>query len=162
MTKPTKWVCAQRRLRSAWAFAQSDQSSSLSTWRNLGSLASHWAHSEDWSDWVDAQADLSLRWVHIHFVGFVMSRLICHQQIGKGIALVTSHRQLPAVFSNTNLDNKCHTFEHFIWLQPSFFCIGDLQLGHGLELVTSHRQLAAVSHSCSVPSTGNKNNTLNL
>ena len=25
MTKPTKWVCAQRRLRSAWASAQSDQ-----------------------------------------------------------------------------------------------------------------------------------------
>ena len=28
-----------------------------------------------WSDWADAQADPSLRWVHIHFVGFVMSRL---------------------------------------------------------------------------------------
>ena len=26
MTKPTNWECAQRRLRSAWAFAQSDQS----------------------------------------------------------------------------------------------------------------------------------------
>ena len=26
MTKPTKWLCAQQRLRSAWAFAQSDQS----------------------------------------------------------------------------------------------------------------------------------------
>ena len=26
MTKPTKWVCAQLRLRSAWASAQSDQS----------------------------------------------------------------------------------------------------------------------------------------
>ena len=26
MTKPTKWVCAQRRLRSDWASAQSDQS----------------------------------------------------------------------------------------------------------------------------------------
>ena len=26
MTKPTKLVCAQRRLRSAWAYAQSDQS----------------------------------------------------------------------------------------------------------------------------------------
>ena len=26
MTKPTKWVCAQRRLRSAWASAQSDHS----------------------------------------------------------------------------------------------------------------------------------------
>ena len=37
--------------------------SSLSAWRNIGSLAIHWAHySEDWSDWVDAQADLSLRW----------------------------------------------------------------------------------------------------
>ena len=28
-----------------------------------------------WSDRVDAQAELSLRWAHSHFVGFVMSRL---------------------------------------------------------------------------------------
>ena len=28
------------------------------------------ADSEDWSDWVDAQADLRLRWAHTHFVGF--------------------------------------------------------------------------------------------
>ena len=27
--------------------------SSLSTWRKLGSLATHWAHSEDWSNWAD-------------------------------------------------------------------------------------------------------------
>ena len=46
MTKPTKWGCAHRRLGIAWASAQSDQSS-LSAWRNLGSLATHWAHSED-------------------------------------------------------------------------------------------------------------------
>ena len=46
--------------------------SSLSAWRKLGSLATKWAHSEDWSDW----ADLSLRWAHTHFVGFAMSRLI--------------------------------------------------------------------------------------
>ena len=38
-------ICAQRRLRSAWASAQSDQSS-LSAWRKLGPLATHWAHSE--------------------------------------------------------------------------------------------------------------------
>ena len=84
--------------------------SSLSMWRKLGSLATHWVHSEDfdqtvrpaktqislgirvkkawilsyplsaqpklWSDWVDAQANLSLCWVHSHFVGFVMSQLI--------------------------------------------------------------------------------------
>ena len=30
-----------------------------------------------WSDWADAQADLSLRLAHSHFVGFVMSRLMC-------------------------------------------------------------------------------------
>ena len=28
-----------------------------------------------WSDWADAQADLSLRWAHSHFVGFVMRQL---------------------------------------------------------------------------------------
>ena len=31
-----------------------------------------------WSDWADAQADLSLRWAHSHFVDFVMSRLISY------------------------------------------------------------------------------------
>ena len=46
MTKPTKWLCAQWRLRSAWASAQSDQSS-LSAWRKRRSLATHWAHSKD-------------------------------------------------------------------------------------------------------------------
>ena len=65
MTKPTKWLCAERRLRSAWASTQSDQSS-LSAWRNHMKKP----HSEDWSDWADAQADLSLRWAHSHFVVF--------------------------------------------------------------------------------------------
>ena len=51
--------------------------SSLSAWRKLGSLATHWAHSEDWSDWMDAQADLSIRWERSHFVCFVMRRLNC-------------------------------------------------------------------------------------
>ena len=45
-TKPTKWLCAQPRLRSARSSAQSDQSS-LCAWRKLGPLATHWAHSED-------------------------------------------------------------------------------------------------------------------
>ena len=34
-----------------------------------------------WSDWADAQADLSLRWVHSHFVGFVTRRLCFCLQI---------------------------------------------------------------------------------
>ena len=29
-----------------------------------------------WSDWADAQADLSLRWAHSHIVGFVTRRLL--------------------------------------------------------------------------------------
>ena len=46
MTNQQNGMCTQRRLRSAWASAQSDQSS-LSAWRKLWSLATHWAHSED-------------------------------------------------------------------------------------------------------------------
>ena len=37
----------------------------LSVWRNIGPLSTYWACNEDWSDWADAQADLSLRWAHI-------------------------------------------------------------------------------------------------
>ena len=59
--------------------------SSLSAWRNLGSLATHWAHSEDWSDWADALADLSFRWTHTHFcwschVVAHMRRLLPHSE----------------------------------------------------------------------------------
>ena len=35
-----------------------------------------------WSDWADSQADLSLRWAHSHFVGFVMRRLISERLLG--------------------------------------------------------------------------------
>ena len=60
-------LCTQRRLRSAWAFAQSDQSFRC-------------PHDESrqqrlWLDWADAQADLSLCWAHSYFVGFVMRQL---------------------------------------------------------------------------------------
>ena len=33
------------------------------------------------SDWADAQADLSLRWAHTHFAGFVMSRLTLFSEL---------------------------------------------------------------------------------
>ena len=49
------------RMRKAWIFCYP-----LSAQRRL------------WSDLTDAQADLSLRWAHSHFVGFVMRRLICY------------------------------------------------------------------------------------
>ena len=45
---------------------------SLVSW---GSKVSSCGQRRLWSDWADAQADLSLRWTHSHFVSFVMSRL---------------------------------------------------------------------------------------
>ena len=42
--------------------------SSLSAWRNLGSLATHWVHSKDY-----AQADLSLQWAHRSFCCYWLS-----------------------------------------------------------------------------------------
>ena len=37
-----------------------------------------WSESSLCAQWV-AKADLSLHWVHTHFVDFVMSRLKCHE-----------------------------------------------------------------------------------
>ena len=76
MTKPTKWHVRPAKTRISLGIGPVWSESSLSAWRKLGSLATNQAHSELWSDWADAQADLSLRWVHSHFVGFVVSRLI--------------------------------------------------------------------------------------
>ena len=76
VTKPTKWLCAQRRLRSAWAFAQSDQSSLCAHWVGKDPSFLH-ADSED-SDQTGRM--LRLIWVFTrrtcHFVGFVMRCLI--------------------------------------------------------------------------------------
>ena len=49
VTKPTKWLVRPAKTqRSAWASAQSYQSliRSLSAWRKLGSLATHWAQAK--------------------------------------------------------------------------------------------------------------------
>ena len=70
--------CAQRRPRSALASASLNRVFAVCM-KNAWSSATHQAHSGDWSEWADAQADLSLRWAHTHFVGFVMSWLICAQ-----------------------------------------------------------------------------------
>ena len=76
MTKPTKWHVCPVKTQISLGICQVWSESSLSAWRKLGSLATHWANSEV-SDWADVQADLSLYWVHSCFVGFVMRQLIC-------------------------------------------------------------------------------------
>ena len=87
--KPTKWVCAQQRLRSALASAQSDQSSLGCPGASESLLCTQWvakdprflhADSEDWSDWMDAKTDQTwwmprLIWV---FVGRTSFCSFCH------------------------------------------------------------------------------------
>ena len=65
-----KWVATWQNQHGECAPSES----SLSAWKNLGSLATHWAHSKDWSD---GHADLSLCLAHTHFVGFVLLWLKC-------------------------------------------------------------------------------------
>ena len=49
-----KFICFMFHLCPVWS------ESKLSTWRIIGSWATHKVHKKGWSDWADAQADLSL------------------------------------------------------------------------------------------------------
>ena len=95
-------MCAQRRLRSAWA----------SAWRKLRSSATHWAHSEDWSDWADAQADLSLRSAHMPFCWF------CHEASHLGLFSDLRFLVIPAQ-NNRNRKEIKHQRRHQIYSKPS-------------------------------------------
>ena len=71
MIKPTKWPVCPAKRQTVWS------ESSLSAWRNIGSIATHWAHGED----PDQSARMfRLIWVFsgriCHCVVFVRLRLI--------------------------------------------------------------------------------------
>ena len=70
------------------------------------------ADSEDWSDWADAQADLSLRWAHTHFVGFVMLRLIFSCTAETPAILV--HQQNPGTHPTLRGRCKRKNVTHFL------------------------------------------------
>ena len=75
MTKPTKWHVRPAKTQISLGFRPVWSESLLYTqWVATDPSFLH-ADSEDWSVWVDAHADLSLRWAHTHFVGFVISWL---------------------------------------------------------------------------------------
>ena len=67
-----------------------------------------------WSDWADAQDDLSLRWAHTHFVGFVMLRLI--YLIQKCLPMITN--SLLNILRNQGFNQFNTVKMHFIqvWL----------------------------------------------
>ena len=63
-----------------------------------------------WSDWADAQADLSLRWAHSHFVGFVMRWLKCCTKY--------KHRETISVISSSRQNIIYFHFWKVLWLFP--------------------------------------------
>ena len=105
MTKPTKWVCAQRRLRSAWTSAQSDQSlrcpheESLAHYLPTERTAKSLIRLGGCPGWSESSL------VHTHFIGFVMSWLKCLNPIvpkdEKLQSTLTVHR--PGWYNHTPL-----------------------------------------------------------
>ena len=87
ITKPTKWLCAQWRLRSAGYPPSLIRVFALRLMGSYGPKLFSCAQRRFSSDLADAQADRSLRWAHSYFVGFVKSRLIWNQM--ELISLVT-------------------------------------------------------------------------
>ena len=73
MTKPTQWLCDQRRLILIRVFRPFWSESSLQAqWVAKDPRFLH-ANSEDWSDWAGAQSGPSLRWAHMPLCWF------CHE-----------------------------------------------------------------------------------
>ena len=73
------------------------------------SLATQGAHSNDWSDWMDTQADLSLRWAHMPFCWY------CHEAARLMLILSISdkilrHLNFPCFFF---FFEKFHFKKHF-------------------------------------------------
>ena len=87
MTKPTQWLCAQQRLRSAWALAWSDQSLRCAL---SGQLKTQCFFMQTEKTLITRQMP-SLIWVFAgricHFVGFVMRRLIWASMLTTGLLL---------------------------------------------------------------------------
>ena len=85
VTKPTKWQCAQRRLRSVWASAQSDQS--LHCCAQWVAKDPSFLHADskdsDHTGWMPSLIQVFTRRTG-HFVGFIIRR----QAHEKGVLII--------------------------------------------------------------------------
>ena len=57
MTKPTEWIMRPAKTQISLGIRPVWSESSLSAWRKLGSLATHWAHNEDSDHWASEDSD---------------------------------------------------------------------------------------------------------
>ena len=76
------------------------------------------ANSEDWSNWANAQADLSLHWAHSHFVGFchvaaqILYSVLKTQSFG-----TDEHEQTVQIQTRLiRVYTVCHSFK-ILWTQ---------------------------------------------
>ena len=101
-TKPTKWLRAQQRLRSAWASDQSDQSlrCPLNSFLHVDSKDSD-------------QTDLSLRWAHTHFViPPTLKKLTGHGHVGFGLSVCRSLR----VSGRSSITVRARVLKFHTWI----------------------------------------------
>ena len=112
MTKPTKWMCAQRRLRSAWASAKSVQGLRCAPNGSLRTQAFFMRTAKTLIR-LDAQADLSLRWAHKSFCWF------CHE----AARIVLLPCQTFVLQTETDYRYTCWTLDA-LQLTPRFECPG--------------------------------------
>ena len=72
-----------------------------------------------WSDWADAQAVLSLRLAHSHFVSFVMRRLICEMLMTVTMPWKKTYKTIDQILSMAQvwreLNSSCEN-----WYEPRY------------------------------------------
>ena len=153
MTKPTKWFVRPAKTQISLGIRPVWSVSSLSAWRKLGSLATHWAHSEDFD-----QTGRMPRLIRVfagrtdHFVGFVMRRLnyetLCYKMRSHVKCLNNSlslFYQTPKWYktdkeekSGFTVQNPTQTtnnqFKCFLWKEFYYSCPFECDLRNGFHL----------------------------
>ena len=110
MTKPTKWTVLPVKTQISLGICPVWSESSLCAWRNLGSLATHWVHSED-SDQTAQMCRLiwDFAGCRCQCAGFVMLWIICLKKQDSKEILKLQARKL--------------------WTLKMFFCLFHLYIG---------------------------------
>ena len=80
----------------------------LSVWRKLGSLATHLAHSKDWSDWVDGQSNLNLCWSEKSYCRFCLAHMELRCSVSKDTFWHVNPRKSQITCVSSQSDRSLH------------------------------------------------------
>ena len=108
LTKPTKWFVRPAKTQISLGIRQSDQSQRCSPETKLGPKLPIERQRRRWSDWVDAQADLSLRWAQKSFCW------VCHEvaQNASSSSLYMQHIYISSHFFTFRTEPNMKSFSH--------------------------------------------------